>query len=88
MRFEIIDRDTPFLSKNKRSVSYVRLDKSRDRDFSHLLNQNTVTADYKISEKLITRRQDGCVALEKQSRRWDDDPYGSIKMKESMHPRG
>jgi hypothetical protein len=71
MRFESIDRDTTALSSNKRCPSYVSLDKARDRDFSYLINQNTVCADYKINEKLVTRKYGGCVSLEKQSRRWE-----------------
>jgi hypothetical protein len=46
MRFESIDRDTTALSSNKRCFSYVSLDKTRDRDFSYLVNKNTVFADY------------------------------------------
>ena len=71
MRFESINRDTTALSSNKRCFSYVSLDKTRDRDFSYLINRNTVCVDYKINEKLVTRKYDGCVSLEKQSRRWE-----------------
>lgn len=46
MRFESIDRDTTALSSNKRCLSYVTLDKTRDRDFSFLINHNTVCVDY------------------------------------------
>ena len=84
MRFESIDRDTTALSSNKRCFSYVSLDKTRDRDFSYLVNKNTVFADYQINEKLVTRKYGGCVSLEKQSRRWEQDPYGSLKIKNSM----
>lgn len=71
MRFESIDRDTTTLSSNKRCPSYVSLDKSRERDFSYLINHNMVCADYQINDKLVTRKYGGCVSLEKQSRRWD-----------------
>lgn len=81
MRFESIDRDNIILSKNKRSVSYVSLDKAQERNFSHLLNANAICADYQINDKLVTRRTDGLVSLSKQSRRWNEDPYGSVKLK-------
>lgn len=87
MRFESIDKDTTALSNNKRCFSFVSFDKARDRDFPHILNRNTVLTDYVISEKLVKRNYDGCVSLDKQSRRWEEDPYGSVKIKTQFQTR-
>lgn len=84
LRFESIDRDNKVLSKNKRTQSYVSLEKAKDRELGEKINYSTANLDYQINENLIKRKTPGVVSLDKQSRRWENDPYGSLNIKQQM----
>jgi len=65
MRFESIDRDNKVLSKNKRTQSYVSLEKAQDRELGERINYSTANLDYQINESLIYRKTPGVVSLDK-----------------------
>ncbi len=50
MRFETINRDSTAMSKNKRVQSLLSLEKSPERDFSHMINKNIFKNDYEVNE--------------------------------------
>lgn len=46
MRFVQIDRANPVMSGNKKIKSLLNFEKSPERDFSHLVNNNVFKNDY------------------------------------------
>lgn len=55
----------------------------RDRYTSLSANRATSTLDYTVNESLVTKRPGlgSIIPLSKQSNRWEEDNYGSIRPK-------
>ena len=54
------------MSGNKKIKSLLNLEKSPERDFSHMVNNNVFKNDYQIVESLTSKRPSGFVSINRQ----------------------
>ena len=69
MRFVSIDRANTVLSGNKKIKSLLNLEKSPERAFSHMINDNIFKNDYTVVESLTSKRPSGFVSISRQTGR-------------------
>ena len=82
MRFVLIDRANTVMSGNKKIKSLLNLEKSPERDFSHMINENMFKNDYHVVESLTSKRPSGFVSMGRQSGR--DPCFGPRQSKVNL----